>query len=223
MASADVHRVFVARSLPCLPACLPACCFMATLPRTALDHATSKASAGQARISRLLAASARARASKTATERTRTLERCSAPNRGGLPAGREETSRLEHAVSAARAGREPLEVAAFGNRSSDPERGTCARFCGALARWARRASACSCLRWRRPTTAGAPVSVWRPPPTKCSERVEARECLAEHERVHLVRALVGVDALEVQHVADHGVLEQDAVAAQDAATAPGDV
>src|SRR6056297_2226465 len=48
-----------------------------------------------------------------------------------------------------------------------------------------------------------------------SERVLSREPAAEDQGVHLVRALVGVDALEVQHVPHGGELHADAVAAED--------
>ena len=44
-----------------------------------------------------------------------------------------------------------------------------------------------------------------------AERVLAGERLADDERVHLVRALVREHRLEVVHVADHRVLERDAV------------
>jgi len=44
------------------------------------------------------------------------------------------------------------------------------------------------------------------------ERAPAGQRLAEHERVDLVRALVGVHALEIEHVPDRWILEQNAVA-----------
>src|SRR5215831_6498882 len=55
-----------------------------------------------------------------------------------------------------------------------------------------------------------------------SERVQPRERLANDERVDLVGAFVGVHALEVEHVPDDGILEQDAVAPEDCARAPSD-
>src|SRR5688500_15691259 len=41
--------------------------------------------------------------------------------------------------------------------------------------------------------------------------------LAYYEGVHVVRALVGVDALDVGHVLHHAVVEQDTVAPEDLA------
>lgn len=46
---------------------------------------------------------------------------------------------------------------------------------------------------------------------------DARDVLAEDQRVDIVRALVRVDRLEVAEVAHHRVLERDAVAAEDVA------
>src|SRR5262245_63332714 len=50
--------------------------------------------------------------------------------------------------------------------------------------------------------------------TRLPEGVLARQGVADDERVHLVRALVGEDALEVVHVPDDRVLERDAVCAE---------
>src|SRR5579871_684383 len=69
-------------------------------------------------------------------------------------------------------------------------------------------------RWRRLRW---PARAWR-----FSERVETGECLSEDERVHLVCALVRVDALEVQHVSDDGILEENSIAPEDAAAGSGD-
>src|SRR5690348_10863926 len=57
----------------------------------------------------------------------------------------------------------------------------------------------------------------------CSESVETGERLAEDESVDLVRAFVGVNALEIQHVPDHGVLEKNPVTAQDPAAGSRDL
>ncbi len=51
--------------------------------------------------------------------------------------------------------------------------------------------------------------------TDLAERVVPGEGIADHERVHLVRALVREHGLEVVHVPDHRVFERDAVAAED--------
>src|SRR4029450_10454764 len=50
-----------------------------------------------------------------------------------------------------------------------------------------------------------------------TERVEARDVAAHDEHVDVVRALVGVDRLEIHHVAHDGVLVHDAGGAQDVA------
>src|SRR3954454_19486451 len=54
------------------------------------------------------------------------------------------------------------------------------------------------------------------------ERVLAGERLAEDQRVHLVRALVGEDRLEVRRVAHDRVLRADPVGAEDRARLAGD-
>src|SRR5262245_38874514 len=54
-------------------------------------------------------------------------------------------------------------------------------------------------------------------------RGKARNVLSDDERVDVVRALVGIDRLEVAHVAHRGVLVDDAVAAQDVARHAGDL
>ena len=56
-----------------------------------------------------------------------------------------------------------------------------------------------------------------------AERVVAGEGVADHERVHLVRALVREHGLEVVHVPDDRVLERDAVAAEDRARRSADL
>src|SRR3954449_2792063 len=48
-----------------------------------------------------------------------------------------------------------------------------------------------------------------------AERVLAGQRLADDERMHLVRALVREDGLEVVHVPNDRILERDAVAAED--------
>src|SRR5688572_17464005 len=55
------------------------------------------------------------------------------------------------------------------------------------------------------------------------ERGEAGDVLPDDQRVNVVRALVGVDALEVQHVAAALVLVGHAVRAEDVAGIAGDV
>src|SRR5690606_12587981 len=81
-------------------------------------------------------------------------------------------------------------------------------------------STCGCAatgsgRWW-PTTA----PVWPPAPGDSGvagpEGADPGDGLAEDQRVDLVGALVGVDGLQVVHVADHGVLEGDPVGAQHA-------
>ena len=73
------------------------------------------------------------------------------------------------------------------------------------------ASGCFECAASRPTTGRARTTL--------AEGVLAGQRLADHESVHLVRALVGQDGLEVVHVADDGVLERDAVRAEDRARA----
>ena len=43
---------------------------------------------------------------------------------------------------------------------------------------------------------------------------EACKFAADDERVDIVRALIGIDRLEVEHMADDGVLRRDAVTAE---------
>src|SRR5690606_38934629 len=73
-----------------------------------------------------------------------------------------------------------------------------------------------------------------PPPSVKTARVvvdcrppleggEAGQVLAEHERVDIVRPLVGVDGLEVRHVAHGLVLDEDAVGAEQTACLARDV
>src|SRR5258705_4641469 len=50
-----------------------------------------------------------------------------------------------------------------------------------------------------------------------AERVEARDVTPHDEHVDIVRALVGVDGVEIHHVANDGVLVHDAGGAQDVA------
>src|SRR6185437_2351196 len=56
-----------------------------------------------------------------------------------------------------------------------------------------------------------------------SKRGYAGLCTAEDQRMDVVRPLVGVDGLEVQHVADHVELVDDAVAAVHVARHPCDL
>ena len=49
------------------------------------------------------------------------------------------------------------------------------------------------------------------------ERRDAGDRLAEDQAVDVVRSLVGEDRLEVHHVADHRVVVDDAVGAEDVA------
>src|SRR5204863_3717188 len=51
----------------------------------------------------------------------------------------------------------------------------------------------------------------------------ASDVLADDQRMDLVGAFVGVDALEIDHVAKDRVLEADAVGAEDAAGSAGDL
>src|SRR5688500_18004470 len=55
------------------------------------------------------------------------------------------------------------------------------------------------------------------------ERIESGDGLPEDERVHVVRPLVSVHALEVRHVAHRAVLGENAVRAEQAARFTGDV
>src|SRR5579883_832345 len=59
--------------------------------------------------------------------------------------------------------------------------------------------------------------------TGISERAESRQLAAHRELMDRLRALVGDDALEVQHVADGNVLRADARAAEHVATVARDV
>src|SRR5215218_9131914 len=68
----------------------------------------------------------------------------------------------------------------------------------------------------------APAEAHAAPPAS-AKRVFAGERVANHQRMHLVRPLVREHRLEVVHVADHGVLECDPVAAEDRARGPTDV
>src|SRR5262249_34376512 len=56
-----------------------------------------------------------------------------------------------------------------------------------------------------------------------AERVVSGDVLADDEPVHVFRPLVRVHGLEVQHVADDGILVDDAVGAEDVARLAGDV
>src|SRR5215211_8517402 len=53
--------------------------------------------------------------------------------------------------------------------------------------------------------------------TASAERRDACDGAAEDQGVHLVRALVGSYALQVAHVAHRGIVERNAVAAEDGA------
>src|SRR5262249_5756098 len=55
------------------------------------------------------------------------------------------------------------------------------------------------------------------------ERRDPGDVAADGERVHLVGALVGVDALEVAHMAEDREFEADAAGAEDAARFAGDL
>src|SRR3954452_6982942 len=55
------------------------------------------------------------------------------------------------------------------------------------------------------------------------ERRRTGQRPADDERVHLVRALVGENRLEVVHVPDYRVFERDPVAAEDRAGAAADL
>ena len=49
------------------------------------------------------------------------------------------------------------------------------------------------------------------------ERVDPRNALPDNQRVHVVRAFVGLHRLQVQHVAHDGVVVGDAVGSEDVA------
>src|SRR5215217_7395546 len=53
--------------------------------------------------------------------------------------------------------------------------------------------------------------------TASAERRDACDGVTEDQGVHLVRAFVGSYALQVAHVAHRGIVERDAVAAEDGA------
>src|SRR5687767_11349906 len=61
-----------------------------------------------------------------------------------------------------------------------------------------------------------------PGPRPASKRALARQRFAEYERVDLVGTFIGEDALEIEHVADDRVLEQNAVGAQEVTAGAGD-
>src|SRR5487761_2423531 len=77
--------------------------------------------------------------------------------------------------------------------------------------------------------AAGPVSASRQPLRGAAssaasvERGDAGDGTAEDQRMHVVRALVGVDDLEVDQVACHAELVADAVAAEHVARHAGDV
>src|SRR5437899_112330 len=61
------------------------------------------------------------------------------------------------------------------------------------------------------------------PTVPCSalpDRIQPGDVAPEDEGVHVVRALVGTDRLEVQHVADDRILVHDPVGAEDVAREP---
>src|SRR5438874_353776 len=62
-----------------------------------------------------------------------------------------------------------------------------------------------------------------PPHTRSRVRRVAGHILADDQRMDFVGALVGVDALEIDHVAEDRVLEADAVGAEDAASRAGNL
>src|SRR5471032_3453164 len=57
----------------------------------------------------------------------------------------------------------------------------------------------------------------------CGEGLDAGDGAAEDQRMDVVRALVGVDRLEVHGVADHVILVGDTVAAVHVARDAGDI
>src|SRR5579862_6410973 len=74
-----------------------------------------------------------------------------------------------------------------------------------------------------PAAQGREMSVPRRRRGALHERLDARLRAAEDEGMDVVRALVGVDRLEVQDVADHAELVGDAVAAMHVAGDAGDI
>src|SRR2546430_699561 len=77
----------------------------------------------------------------------------------------------------------------------------------------------------QPSTRGAAATALctSPPtsiPSGLADRVQPGDVAPDDEGVHVVRALVGADRLQVQHVADHGVLIHDPVGAEDVAREP---
>src|SRR5215210_2541294 len=94
--------------------------------------------------------------------------------------------------------------------------------CIAPRRRARRLSNCDGAVVRGRTVQRTPaVAVYFPfPACSCTarasgERGDAGQVLAKHQRVDLVGTLVGDDRFQVDHVADDGMLQADAVAAED--------
>src|SRR3954465_9913222 len=78
--------------------------------------------------------------------------------------------------------------------------------------------------WARPASPAQPISAW-----EIASRISLREGrqagdgLAEDQRVHLVRALVGEHGLEVVRVAQDRILERDAVGAEHRPGRAGDL
>src|SRR6476659_5948447 len=89
----------------------------------------------------------------------------------------------------------------------------------AAVRWSASRSMTSCPNSRN--CSGSRAALSRSSVMWSSQRVLAGQIPADDERVDVVRALVGVDRLEVEHVADHGVLRRDAVAPVHLAGQPG--
>src|SRR6185369_4950558 len=70
----------------------------------------------------------------------------------------------------------------------------------------------------RPAAAAAMAN-----PYGSANRVEPRQVASDDQRMHVVRAFVRIHGLEIQHVADHRILVDDAVRAETVAREPRDV
>src|SRR5882672_9694200 len=81
----------------------------------------------------------------------------------------------------------------------------------------------ACIARRTTSTTGTESREIPGPDRGSAERLDSRLRASEDQRMHVMRALVGVDRLEVHHVTDDVELVVDAVAAMHVAGGTGDV